>query len=212
MKKFDKSTMVILGIFAVALAISWNLYFKQYLQKDTVSIFNFPETMGEWSGENIPLAETDYEILETKNTFVRRYKTTDGKEIFLFIVYSQNNRKVSHPPEICYTGGGVSVLEHAVDPITVSSANLVIDANRLLLEKGQDRQVAYYWFKVGDTFTGSYWKQQMLIAFKTILGRPASSALIRVSSTVVKDDKAESVKTVKEFSDLIVPALFQFLP
>src|SRR3989338_3669309 len=101
MKRFDKSTLFILGIFAVSLAISWQLYFKQYLQKDTVSISVFPEKIGPWRGEDIPLQDTDYEILETKNAFVRRYTTPEGKEVFLFIVYSQNNRKVSHPPEIC---------------------------------------------------------------------------------------------------------------
>ncbi len=76
MKKFDKGTIFILVILITVGAVSWFLYFKQYLQKDTVDIAAFPEKIGPWIGETLPLEKVDYEILETHNVFVRRYKTT----------------------------------------------------------------------------------------------------------------------------------------
>ena len=209
--KDKKFLFIIILLFASAI-ISWNLYFKKYLQKDTVDISHFPRTLASWVSEDLPLSRDDYAILETKNVFVRKYTNPQGQAIYLFIVYSQNNRKVSHPPEVCYAGGGVSILEQSQDIIPVVSRNLVMNVNRLLLAKANEEQVAFYWFKVGDTFTASYWKQQILIVLKTLFGKPASSALIRISMDATADNQIKAAKELKEFANLIIPDIFTYLP
>ena len=74
------------------------------------------------------------------------------------------------------------------------------------------RHYSFYWFKVVDSFTASYWKQQGLIAMKTLSGKPASSALIRVSSTIKGKDEAMSIADMKEFSRLIIPHIQKYMP
>jgi len=160
MKIKDFSYIIILIVFIVAGASSWNLYFKVYRHADTVSIHTFPMNIGEWTAEELTVTQKEKDILETDNVFVRRYSKTSGEEAFLFIVYSQNNRKVSHPPEVCYTGSGASITNSEHDSIVSVQNNLEIKTNRLTVEKGNDKQVLFYWFKVGDAFTSNYWKQQ----------------------------------------------------
>ena len=208
----NKKYLAVFLMLFISGVISWQLYFKKYLQADTVTIHNFPKKIEGWTAKDLPISQADYDVLETKNVFVRRYTHSSGKEAYLFIVYSQNNRKVSHPPEICYTGSGISLLEHALDKVPVDSEGTLLEANRLLLERGSTRQVAYYWFKVGDAFTASYWKQQMLILMKSIMGKPASSALIRVSVTVLNNDTKKATEETKEFISLVLPYLLQYLP
>ena len=208
----DKNFILIVALFFISALLSWDLYFKKYIQKDTVDIKNFPTTIQSWKSEDLFISEADYAMLETRNVFVRRYTNPEGQEVYLFIVYSQNNRKVSHPPEICYTGGGVTILDQSLDSVTVPSLNLLLEINKLLLEKGATKQIAFYWFKVGNAFTTSYWKQQLLIAIKTLLGRPASSALIRVSVTVADSNEAKAVQEAREFTDLIIPDILRYLP
>jgi len=87
-----------------------------------------------------------------------------------------------------------------------------IDVRRLKIEKGRIMQIFAYWFKVGDSFTSNYWKQQGLIAFKSLLGQPASSALIRISSTVKDNNDADATQLIKKFGKLIVPHLKLYLP
>ncbi len=209
--KDKKFLFIVILLFASAI-ISWNLYFMKYLQKDTVDIAHFPRTIASWVSEDLPLSQDDYAILETKNVFVRKYTNPQGQAIYLFIVYSQNNRKVSHPPEVCYVGGGVSILERSQDIIPVVSRNLVVDVNRLLLTKANEEQVAFYWFKVGGAFTASYWKQQVLIVLKTLFGKPASSALIRISMDTTANNQINAAKELKEFANLIIPDIFTYLP
>jgi EpsI family protein len=157
------------------------------------------------------ITDFEYEILETRNAFSRQYTNAKGQSVFVFIVYSQNNRKVSHPPEICYTGGGLSILEHVVVPFKLNP-NTDFLVNRLQLETGAYRSNAYYWFKVGDTFTPTYWKQQFLIASKTLLGKPSSSAMVRLSVDIEKGDSQQAEHLAQSFAKTILPLLNQYLP
>ena len=210
-KKLDIPFFFLIVLFLVAGVISWRVYFRVYRQEDSVNIHHFPKAIEEWRSEEIRVSDDDKAMLETDNVFVRRYTHTNGKEVYLFTVYSQNNRKVSHPPEICYTGGGAVILNSVHDSF-LSVSGEPIRVNRLTVELGGRDQVFAYWFKVGDMFTSNYWMQQALIAWKSLLGASASSALIRISATVQNDDLDEAVSRIKEFGRLIVPHLRQYLP
>lgn len=211
-KPSDKTYIILILLFVVTGAISWNLYFKVYRQEDTVDIHQFPKTIGEWSSEELPITDEEYAILETKNAFARKYVHSSGQAVYVFIVYSQNNRKVSHPPEVCYQGTGITVVSTAHDAISNPAGNTMVKVNKLVLEQKYYDQVAFYWFKVGDTFTSNYWKQQMMIVLNSLLGKPSSSALIRISAIMEGEDTAKSAQQLKDFGQLMIPHLYTYLP
>lgn len=212
MKKNDFSYSIIIVLISLSCVISWKVYFKTYQQVDTVNIHKFPTQISDWSSKDLIITEKEYTILETRNVFVREYKNSKLEKVHLFIVYSQNNRKVSHPPEICYVGGGISVLGNTRDYLIEEGSRNVVQTNKLLLEQGVTQQVAFYWFKVGNTFTSNYWKQQFLIVLKTLLGQPSSSALIRISATIEGHDQPKTESIIKDFSAKVVPLLRTYLP
>jgi EpsI family protein len=212
MKRFDRNYTIIIVSFIVSAAISWQLYFKTYSQDDTVSIHDFPKTIDGWTSEELTITKREKAILETDNVFIRRYTNPQGKEVYLFIVYSQNNRKVSHPPEVCYTGSGASILSSVHDSFSSKEGGLEIRTNRLTLEQTKNNQILFYWFKVGNTFTPNYWKQQWLIACKSLLGKPSSSALIRISTHMLTDDDQQETQLLKDFGRSILPYLLKHLP
>ena len=204
-------------LFLISGILSWHLYFKEYRQADTVEISKFPKTFKGWNSQELPLTEEEYAILETRNVVSRKYTDSNNNGIYLLLVYSQHNRKVSHPPEVCYMGSGVSIVENAYDMISVGSRKFDspkfnIHANCLLLEAKGAKEFTFYWFKVGNTFTSNYWKQQMLIAVKTILGQSHSSALIRISANVENNNEAQTITQIKNFTRLITPDLLKYLP
>lgn len=206
-------TMLIQLLLLITLVLSLQLYFKSAFRADTVDIDSFPRSIGTWISEDLPISKEDLSILETKNAFVRRYKNTvGGGEVYLFLVYSQHNRKVAHPPEICYLGSGASITENVHDPIFVGYKNLTIPTNRLKLMRKKFEHIAYYWFKVGDSFTSNYWEQQLLIALNALMGQSKGSALIRVSADINSADQQEAIRNVKTFVNLVTPALFKHLP
>lgn len=215
MKNSSKNIFAVIGVIALAGLVSWTSFFRQYLQKDSVNIHLFPSRIGDWEATEIPISDHDYEILETRNAFSRIYRSPSGQKLMIFVVYSQTNRKVSHPPEICYTGSGASITakENVVFDLGPELGSLA--ANRVLVDFGvqrMDSEVMFYWFKVGDTFTANYWKQQALIAFKSLFGQPSSSAMIRISVPQETKDVLLAQKVAQDFTRLIVPQLLKFLP
>jgi EpsI family protein len=209
--KFDINFILMLLFLGFIGMISWQLYLKESEMKDTVDIHQFPKSIAGWESEEMEITEQEYAILETRNAFARKYTHPDGRTAHLFIVYSQNNRKVSHPPEVCYTGSGLTILKKNLAVIELPTSPYKIQTNQLFVEQKNIRQLSYYWFKVGTTFTPNYWKQQFLIAFSTLTGQHASSALIRIS-TLKKENESGSEETLNQFTKLITPLLFQYLP
>ncbi len=207
----NKKLIIILLLIVAAGIMSWTTYLKEYDQKDTISIHSFPKEINGWTSEELEITDDEYAILETRNAFTRKYTGPEGQVVYMFTVYSQYNRKVAHPPEVCYTGSGIKVISNTVDTIPVPEQNVTIKAHKLALERRRYKQVAYYWFKVGDTFTASYWKQQLRIAFKNLIGQPEGSALIRVSATHDGDDQ-QAVADIKQFTRLALPAIYKHLP
>jgi len=208
----NKNIPVIIGLLVFAGVISWSSFFRQYSQSDTVNIHVFPRVIGGWTSREIPISEGDQEILETKNAFSRIYRSGNDAQVMLFIVYSQNNRKVSHPPEVCYTGSGATILTENRINIDLGQPQGYLGVNRFVSELQGRKLITYYWFKVGDTFTPDYWKQQLLIALKTLSGQPASSAMIRLSAASDESENSKADQSIQNFTRLILSAVKQYLP
>ncbi len=204
---------VLISLILACGLFGWSRYFRTYNDREAVILHDFPKEIGPWEARDLPISEREYEILETRNVFIREYTNRhNGKKVFLFIVYSGENRKVSHPPEICYTGGGATILKNTKESIDLAGSDKSITANNLELTLGEEKQFSFYWFKAGrDRFTSNYWKQQGLLALNALTGRSTSSALIRVSSEMGNNEE-ETLQTIRSFIQKIVPFLYEFLP
>ena len=169
---------------------------------------DFPKEIKQWKGKDIPLSERDFEILETKNLIVREYKNPGADSIYLYIIYSQENRKALHPPEICYTGGGAStILKKTVVQITDN-----LKANMFAIESRDSRQLVVYWFKVANFNTPSYLKQQLKFVIDRTLGKRNSGAMIRVSTPIKTAGTELSLNLIKSFVVEIEPLIAKFVP
>jgi len=210
--KINKSFLVVLVLFFCSGTVSWTLYFKEYKQKDSVSIHAFPQEIAGWKSEELPITDREYSLLETRNAFTRKYTNEQGNSVYLFVVYSQTNRKVVHPPEICYTGGGATFISNMHHGIDIPSLGIQVVSNKYLVEQGAHRQYMCYWFKVGDTFTPNYLKGQALIAIKKLTGQPAGGALIWLSAVVDPENPDEAMQWIDAFAQVMVPHLLQYLP
>ena len=196
---------VILAGFAV-LALSTYLPHIYDASKEP-QMAKFPLKIGEWQGKDVPLTETDYAILATKNLIVREYEAQGKPMVALYIIYSGDNRKSLHPPEICYTGGGATILEKSVIPLTSN-----LKANKFTIEERHFKQLVVYWFRADNLNTPSYIMQQIRTALRRTFGKQASGAMIRISTVVKPGEDAQALQTIKGFARLIEPLLSKYVP
>jgi EpsI family protein len=204
----NKSFFIAVLILVICAIVGFNSYLPaRFASPGKIKVSDFPMTIGEWSATEIPLSDRDYEILETKNLFVREYKNRKGESVYLYLIYSEDNRKASHPPEVCYLGSGITITDKS--SIRISDSLIV---NRLILEKSKVRQLVIYWFKAGSLYTDKYLKQQIKIVLNRIFGKPTSSALIRISTDIKNNDPDAALALVKSFFTKIAPLLETYLP
>jgi len=169
---------------------------------------NFPMKIGEWTAKEIALSKLDYDILETTNLFVRDYTNSKGQTVNFYLIYSEDNRKVSHPPEVCYMGSGITITNRSTEPITDS-----IMANKLVIETADSESLVVYWYKAGKLHTDKYLKQQLKVVLDRTLGKRTSGALLRFSVNL-KDglDQRAALDLIKSFYSEIAPLVEKYLP
>ncbi|MCL2701269.1 MAG: EpsI family protein [Phycisphaerae bacterium] len=139
----------------------------------------------EYDSYDIELSVLEQVILETKDYLCRRYfvKNDSGlagtRTVDFSIVFSQDNRRGTHPPDLCLEGGGLNII-HKQNLIVSNVPGRGDVPCRELVTSGLDSLYVLYTYKCGHEYTNSFWKQQWVIWFNGLLDRNASGALIRV--------------------------------
>lgn len=193
-----KQFIIVLSILIVVLAIAVPSYLIVPAAKEDVLVSKLPMQIGDWQGKDLPVEEVAYQILETRNLILREY--TRGQDtVYLYIVYSQDNRKVSHPPEVCFEGSGITIVKK--EPIVLEVLNNEeVYANKLTVEKAGVTNLVVYWYKAGNYYIDNYLKQQLRIALSRLQLKHTSGALIRISAEVDQSNPDKALEDIKAFA------------
>lgn len=198
---------VLLILFIVSIVGLVSYLPMRFEPSSEVKVTAFPKTIGEWQSRDLELSKRDFEILETTNLIMREYKKPDGEIVYLYIIYSGDNRNVVHPPEICYSGGGGNIIEKSV-----ISLNNSLKVNKFVIEEKNSRQLVVYWFKSGDLQTYNYFKQQLKVVIDRTLRKKTSGALIRISTDIKDGNEKAALKLIQSFAAEIAPLLEKYAP
>ena len=208
MNKTTIGYITIIVLLVLTSAFSLNLFLRQRTDHDNLDIRTFPHTVGAWEGEDLEIQEYEYKILETRNLISRRYTNSAGEKLYLFIIYSETNRSVFHPPEVCFIGSGVTVNDKQTEYIT-SLGKSGFSTNKLYLEKNGSRQIALYSYKVGDFYTDNFYIQQTHFALNQLFGKKRGGATIRVSMSIGETEE-QTIASLKGFMKEVVVLLADF--
>ena len=194
----NKQFAIIMVILVIALGISVPAFLIVPKEKEEVSISKMPMKIGEWQGKDLSVDERAYEILETRNLILREY-TKGNDKVYLYAIYSQGNRKVSHPPEVCFEGSGVTIIKKEKISMELVSGQK-IPVNELVVEKDGANNIVIYWYKAEDFYTDNYLKQQLRIALLRLRFKDASGAMIRVSAEVPPAQSSRALENIRAFT------------
>ncbi|MBI4436474.1 MAG: EpsI family protein [Candidatus Omnitrophica bacterium] len=193
-------------LFVIVGAISFHFYQMQRVEKDIRDIREIPMEIGEWKASDVAVSDHDYEILETRNLALRQYRNKKGESVDLFVIYSETNRRVCHPPVVCLIGSGVSVTKTTKESLSFPGQTLTV--NRLLAGEGKSQNVVLYWYMLGKEFTNDYFTQQIRWVMKQATGKGLGGAMVRIIVPISKSEE-ESLITAKRFIGELLPILTQ---
>jgi len=162
-------------------------------------------------GRDIPVPRYVMDILETEDILRRQYTTQGNPPIEFQLVFSEDNRKGTHPPDVCLEGGGWDIVAKAPLSLTNVESRGLVPCREIIARKANQRRYHLYTYCCGDVYTASFWEQQLRILLNGLLNRNASGALIEVS-TPVNDDLEEARRRSKHLFAVAVPYLDRNLP
>ena len=81
---------------------------------ETVSLENFPNTLGEWQGEeSSEMDARSQSILQLDQYLRRRYTTAEKRSAFVYVGYwkkqSGEHQAAKHSPLMCFPANGLSI-------------------------------------------------------------------------------------------------------
>ena len=199
-----KNWIVSSALFLVVGAVALHFYAIQGKERDIRDIRKIPLQIGEWKARDIAVTEHEYDILETRNLIVREYKNKKGESIHLFIIYSETNRRVCHPPVVCLIGSGITVTNATKEKLVIGGRAFTV--NRLLARGAKSEEVLLYWYMLGKEFTEDYLTQQFRWVTGQATGKGLGGAMVRIIAPISGSEE-ETLKRAKQFIQELLPIL-----
>jgi len=203
------AVLFIVSTFILWLGFYYNAenYNKHFAEKIPIEIDGM-------KSREILMDQRTLDILETEDVFYREYSKKDEPPIYLCVIFSENNRKVAHPPELCLSGGG-NVVEEKREIYINNTMKKKFDAQRLIVDQRHSKWMYVYWYKTGKFFSSRYMLQQLLAAVTQLIYRKSSCALIRVSMRIPVGEEQPYEATqdkMVSFCQKVIPLTVEYLP
>jgi EpsI family protein len=162
------------------------------------------------SAQEIRMSDKELEILENPTYLARYYQGSDGQGFQLMVIFSANNRKAVHPPQVCLSGSGYRILEEH-DRYVALPDGRQIKIRELLAQKDAGLDLFLYVYKCGDSYTPSFFMQQLRVALGVALGKitgqSPAGALIRLTVPVRGQDADAGRKQAQRIAEEIMPRI-----
>lgn len=162
--------------------------------------------------EDLELDRLTLTILETDDYLYRRFRSTESRGGFdLLIVFSANNRKGTHPPEVCLEGGGEQVVDKRIVAINTSS-HAELRLRGLTTQRGTTMTEHVYTYKCGAKYTPSFIEQQFQIFVNGLFSRNTAGALIRFTASSNANDPQAAREYLRAVAEELMPSVDKGLP
>lgn len=184
----------------------------------------FPLALPGWKGRFDPMEQQFIDSLSFDDYLMANYVSPDRELVNFYVGYyaTQNKGKVPHSPRGCIPSGGwrivgmerqmVDVWEETPATAALPSAPQ-IPVNSVIIQKGKDRQLVYYWFEQRGRVLTSEFAVKWYIFWDSITQGRSDGALIRLVTPLPEgSEMAEAHRRLRDFTRRVQPELERFVP
>lgn len=214
-------------VLAAFLFLGLNFYIYHYLATTEIhpgraQFGSFPLQVGDWActrRENMEqkvidnLGVTDYLICEFKSpsqpvpagVYVGYHASQVGTE--------DGGETRIHPPAHCLPGAGWNII--ASEDVRLDIPGLPggpQPVKRVIIAKGDARQVVYYWYQERGRVIADDWKKIVSLFWDRARMSRTDGALVRFTLPVVRGDEAKADASFQDLAKHIVPLLPAYVP
>ena len=145
---------------------------------------DFPAQVGAWRQNSADTrfdAETE-KVLRADDYLSREYQSLDGRTASVYVGYyaTQRNGATYHSPLNCLPGSGWIMTDGGRITITASGGRQSFEANRYVVQNGNDRALMVYWYDGrGRALASEYWGK-IYTVIDSVRRRRSDGAMVRV--------------------------------
>jgi len=214
----------------VAIAfLSLNFYTYHFMARSAVipprELFaSFPLRIGDWScGRNEPLDADVKANLGATDTLVCQYLRDDrARVIGLYVGYHAtqvreegggSDENSIHPPAHCLPGSGWDIIDSRTVPLDFDGLpDPDAKAKRLIIAKGEYRQLVYYWYQMSGRVVAEDWQKILYVGYDRATRGRTDGALVRFTLPFGRRGDEAVEKEFREFAASVVPLLPAYVP
>ncbi|MEW6442098.1 MAG: exosortase C-terminal domain/associated protein EpsI [bacterium] len=204
MKRNPPSPLAIVLVTAVAAALVYSVSMSEGVRNPR--FFEFPLTVGDWKGIDLPMHDRVYESIDTPYVFLRNYESPRySMPLNLSIVWFDDKNISFHAPEACLGGVGHEVKEKTTLSVGLGDRRSW-RIGRLRVEKSGAKSIALYFFDVDGYLTTSQTIIRLKVLSRRLLLKRSSASFVRVMAPVVEDEE-QTLRMMLDFLRTIHPLL-----
>ena len=204
------------GVVVLAAIIALVLPTRSEISSPRTSFDQFPLELGAWQGRTDRIERIYLDALRLDDYILADYVSDERNIVNFYVAYygTQSKGQSAHSPRTCIPGGGWRISElnrHVVSDVRFTEQPLVV--NRTLIQKGEFRQLVYYWFQQrGRNLTNEYLVKWFIFWDALTMNR-TDGALVRLTTHVRPDEElADADRRLTRFAGTIMPLLTSYIP
>lgn len=180
------------------------------------SLLEFPLQLGEWQGASSAMERHYLEALQLDDYVLADFTDAGQRPVNVYVAYylSPKKGRSSHSPKQCIPGGGWEITSFA--PVRLEAASGLSAAqeiNRVVIQKGGQKQIVYYWFKQRERWISSEYAVKFFLFWDSLTRQRADGALVRlVSSLHAGETEAAVDQRLQTMAGLVTPMLGRYVP
>lgn len=207
--------VVMLGVTAVAAPMMAS---QEFPSPARMSLLEFPLQIGEWQGVPAAMDRQYLEALQLDDYVLADYSATENIPVNVYVAYylSPKKGRSSHSPRQCIPGGGWEITSFESMPLPWSrtaGSSIALDVNRVVIQKGGQKQIVYYWFKQRDRWITSEYAVKFFLFWDSLTRQRADGALVRLAASIHAGETEAMVDArLQTMAGLVTPMLARYVP
>jgi exosortase D (VPLPA-CTERM-specific) len=207
------AALALSAVAAVAVTITPE---RQEIYPERQRLASFPLVLGGWRGNDERLDTAVERILAADDYLLVNYRneTVEGLgNVYVAYYQSQREGASPHSPRACLPGGGWTLTElDRSEPVSLPGEE-PFPVNRALIERGDQRQLVYYWFEQRGRRVANEYLMKWYLFLDAILSNRTDGALVRLTTPLRQGESIERAESrLNDLMAQVVPQLPLYVP
>lgn len=204
-----------IGLLVVTTSMSFHTAGRDHAPLPRQNFVEFPMQLAGWRGEPMVMERQYVDVLRFDDYLLANYQGPGGPiNVYAAYYRSQEKGRATHSPKTCIPGGGweIASLDEVVVPVGYGGES-GFRANRVMIQKGEQKQVVLYWFKQRNRVVTSEYLVKFFLLVDALTMKRTDGALIRLVAAVQPgESEGAADHRVMQMAAAVQPLLPAYVP